>query len=109
MCSFIFFIFFYKIKLFTSDLFFYFCLKALTTGGIPGFVDVVLNFDSKSLNEDNLIYQLNQSGKKILFYGDDTWIKLFPKKFLRSEGTTSFFVTDFTEVNILFYFKATLL
>ena len=38
-------------------------LQALTTGGIPGFVDVMLNFDSKKLTEDNLITQLKRSGK----------------------------------------------
>lgn len=40
--------------------------KALTTGGIPGFVDVVLNFDSKSLLEDNMITQMKRAGMLIL-------------------------------------------
>ncbi|WAR23878.1 PIGG-like protein [Mya arenaria] len=74
-------------------------IKALTSGSIPGFVDVVLNFDSRSLTEDNIISQAFDHGKKIVFYGDDTWIKLFPEHFIRSEGTTSFFVTDYTEVD----------
>ena len=26
-------------------------------------------------------------------YGDDTWLKLFPRMFLRTDGTTSFFVS----------------
>lgn len=70
------------------------------TGGIPGFIDVVLNFDSSALPEDSIINQLHQAGKQIVFYGDDTWIKLFPQSFVRKEGTTSFFVTDYTEVRI---------
>ncbi|XP_053394935.1 GPI ethanolamine phosphate transferase 2-like [Mercenaria mercenaria] len=74
-------------------------IKALTSGTIPGFVDVVLNFDSKSLTEDNLITQAYSSGRRVVFYGDDTWIKLFPGRFVRSDGTTSFFVTDYTEVD----------
>ena len=73
-------------------------LQALTTGGIPGFIDVVFNADSKFLQEDNLISQMKFANKKIVFYGDDTWIKLFPEHFLRTDGTTSFFVTDYTEV-----------
>ena len=73
-------------------------LQALTSGTIPGFVDVVLNFDSESLTEDNMITQLKRMGKSVVFYGDDTWIRLFPDAFVRSEGTTSFFVTDYTEV-----------
>ncbi|XP_077982034.1 GPI ethanolamine phosphate transferase 2, catalytic subunit-like [Glandiceps talaboti] len=74
-------------------------LKAITTGGIPGFVDVMFNMDSTALLEDNVISQLYHSNKKIVFYGDDTWIKLFPDYFSRSDGTTSFFVTDYTEVD----------
>ena len=69
------------------------------TGSIPGFVDVVLNFASGAVQEDNLIQQLSIDGKKILFFGDDTWMKLFPGKFQRQDGTTSFFVTDYTEVH----------
>jgi hypothetical protein len=76
----------------------YLHFQAITTGGIPGFVDVVLNFDSSELQEDNLITQLHRSGRKMVFYGDDTWIRLFPDHFVRSDGTTSFFVTDYTEV-----------
>ena len=72
--------------------------QSITTGGIPGFVDVVLNFDTAKLTEDNLVSQLKSSGRKIVFYGDDTWIKLFPDLFDRSDGVTSFFVTDYTEV-----------
>lgn len=36
-----------------------------------------------------------------MFYGDETWLNMFPKGVFekRSEGTTSFFVTDFTEVD----------
>lgn len=74
-------------------------IKALTTGGIPGFIDVVFNMDSKFLQEDNLISQMKFADKKLVFYGDDTWMKLFPEHFARTDGTTSFFVTDYTEVD----------
>ena len=72
--------------------------KAITTGTIPGFIDVILNVDSKELSEDNLVTQMKRSNKTMVFYGDDTWIKLFPDHFVRHDGTTSFFVTDYTEV-----------
>ena len=72
----------------------------MTTGTIPGFVDVVLNFDSSKLAEDNIILQLRRSGRRLIFYGDDTWMRLFPEHFIRAEGTTSFFVTDYTEVDV---------
>jgi len=74
-------------------------IKALMSGGIPGFVDVVFNFDSSSLSDDNLIWQLSKQGHRLVFYGDDTWLRLFPGHFIRSEGTTSFFVSDYTEVD----------
>ncbi|XP_076075722.1 GPI ethanolamine phosphate transferase 2, catalytic subunit-like [Mytilus galloprovincialis] len=74
-------------------------IKALTTGSIPGFVDVVMNFGSSSLTEDNVVTQMKHHGKKMVFYGDDTWLNLFPDHFVRYEGTTSFFVTDYTEVD----------
>ncbi|XP_066505378.1 GPI ethanolamine phosphate transferase 2 isoform X2 [Hoplias malabaricus] len=74
-------------------------IKALTTGSIPGFIDVVMNLNSPALQEDNLIWQAKNTGKRIIFYGDDTWTRLFPKHFVEFDGTTSFFVSDYTEVD----------
>ena len=72
--------------------------QSLVTGNIPGFVDVVLNFGSTVLMEDNLIGQLKRDKWRMNFFGDDTWIKLFPRHFDNEDGTTSFFVADYTEV-----------
>ncbi|XP_030422045.1 GPI ethanolamine phosphate transferase 2 isoform X3 [Gopherus evgoodei] len=74
-------------------------IKALMTGSIPGFIDVIMNLNSPALSEDNLIWQAKTAGKRIIFYGDDTWVKLFPKHFVEYDGTTSFFVSDYTEVD----------
>uniref|UniRef100_A0A8B9G6B3 Phosphatidylinositol glycan anchor biosynthesis class G n=1 Tax=Amazona collaria TaxID=241587 RepID=A0A8B9G6B3_9PSIT len=74
-------------------------IKALMTGSIPGFIDVIVNLNSPALLDDNLIWQAKTAGKRIIFYGDDTWVKLFPKHFVEYDGTTSFFVSDFTEVD----------
>ncbi|GEQ69771.1 hypothetical protein JCM33374_g3445 [Metschnikowia sp. JCM 33374] len=84
-------------------------LKGITTGGTPSFVDAILNIaDDKDQSQglekvDSWIYQFKNSnkGRKLHFFGDDTWLKLFPpgKFFERFEGTTSFFVSDFTEVD----------
>ncbi|XP_022198199.2 GPI ethanolamine phosphate transferase 2 isoform X2 [Nilaparvata lugens] len=73
-------------------------LKAVMTGSVSNFIDVVMNFGSPELQEDNVIYQLSER-YNVTFFGDDTWLKLFPKKFTRSEGTTSFYVSDYTEVD----------
>ncbi|KAH3684419.1 hypothetical protein WICPIJ_004605 [Wickerhamomyces pijperi] len=79
-------------------------LKGITTGTTPNFLDAVLNVveedESNSLSsQDSWLYQLKSQGKKIHMYGDDTWIKLFPGMFDTFEGTSSFFVSDFTEVD----------
>lgn len=79
-------------------------LKGITTGSTPNFLDAVLNVveeDSSSTlaNQDSWVTQLKKAGKRIHMYGDDTWIKLFPGTFDVSEGTSSFFVADFTEVD----------
>ena len=71
----------------------------MTTGSIPGFSDVVLNFNSPELDEDNLLSQWKKAERTLTMFGDETWLKLFPGAFERSDGTTSFFVSDYTEVD----------
>lgn len=74
-------------------------IKSLTTGRVPQFIDVLLNLGAMQTVRDSFLHQAVKKGKKIVFYGDNTWLKVFPKVFLRSEGVHSFFVNDFTEVN----------
>nr|XP_020028970.1 GPI ethanolamine phosphate transferase 2 isoform X3 [Castor canadensis] len=74
-------------------------IKALMTGSLPGFVDIIRNLNSPALLEDNVIRQAKVAGKRMIFYGDETWVKLFPKHFVEYDGTTSFFVSDYTEVD----------
>jgi ethanolaminephosphotransferase len=78
-------------------------VKAITTGSIPSFVDVILNFaesdtTSTLATQDTWLAQIKakdfDSGKgKLIMYGDDTWLKLFPNVFERADGTSSFFVS----------------
>ena len=56
-------------------------LKGLTTGTLPTFVDAGSNFAGTAIEEDNLIAQLQGSGKKLVHLGDDTWHSLFPGYF----------------------------
>ncbi|ODH52621.1 hypothetical protein GX48_01106 [Paracoccidioides brasiliensis] len=53
-------------------------LKGLTTGTLPTFIDAGSNFAGTAIDEDNLIAQLHNAGKRIVHLGDDTWHKLFP-------------------------------
>ncbi|KAL6940166.1 hypothetical protein ACO0QE_004061 [Hanseniaspora vineae] len=83
-------------------------LKGITTGSTPIFLDAILNVaeddSSSSLqDQDSIIWQFYHSRKmnKIKFYGDDTWLKLFGEDtyFQDHDGTNSFFVSDFVEVD----------
>ncbi|KAF2811135.1 alkaline phosphatase-like protein [Mytilinidion resinicola] len=74
-------------------------VKAITTGSIPSFLDVILNFaesdtTSTLAHQDTWLAQLKaKEGGKLVMYGDDTWLKLFPDTFSRADGTSSFFVS----------------
>ncbi|KAL9052247.1 MAG: hypothetical protein Q9162_005504 [Coniocarpon cinnabarinum] len=80
-------------------------IKALTTGSIPSFLDMVLNIaesdtSSSLANQDSWIAQMKAKNTgKLAMYGDDTWLKLFPNTFDRADGTSSFFVSDYTDVD----------
>ena len=78
-------------------------VKAMTTGSIPSFLDVILNFaesdtSSTLAHQDTWLAQI-RAGRdgantgKLIMYGDDTWLKLFPDMFTRADGTSSFFVS----------------
>lgn len=75
-------------------------VKAITTGSIPSFLDVILNFaesdtTSTLATQDTWLAQIKDKKKdgKLIMYGDDTWLKLFPDTFARADGTSSFFVS----------------
>ncbi|KYN43849.1 GPI ethanolamine phosphate transferase 3 [Trachymyrmex septentrionalis] len=72
-------------------------LKGLTTGSLPTFIEVGSNFASEYIQEDNLIDQ--NVGGGIVFMGDDTWINLFPDKFIRQFPSPSFNVWDLDSVD----------
>ena len=85
-------------------------IKSLVSGSVPTFFDFVMNFGASKMTTPNIIEDLAKNhNKKIVFYGDDTWMKLFPDSFVRSEGTTSFFVSVkiyyYYHFNLLFIFK----
>lgn len=74
-------------------------IKSLTTGSIPQFIDIALNLASTEVMTNSFLHEIAKKRKKIIFYGDETWLKLYPDIFHRSEGVSSFFVNDFTEVD----------
>jgi len=93
-------------------------IKALTTGSIPSFADLILNFaesdtTSSLAGQDTWLAQvkahmhegsnntISRPGS-IAFLGDDTWLKLFPDFFSFQDGTSSFFVSvrDILDINV---------
>jgi hypothetical protein len=60
---------------------------------------VVNNLDATALEGDNLIHRLQHAKKRMVLYGDDIWLKLFPSSFMRSDGTSGFFTKDYTQVD----------
>lgn len=47
---------------------------------------------------DSLLHQTYDNGGKIVFCGDNTWVKMFPQMFHRKlENQDSFYVNDFHE------------
>jgi ethanolaminephosphotransferase len=82
-------------------------IKAITTGSIPSFLDVILNFaesdtSSTLATQDTWLAQMKAKGNgKLVMYGDDTWLKLFPETFDRADGTSSFFVSVSQDVMVV--------
>lgn len=75
-------------------------IKSLITGSVPQFMDLLHNLGSPEVLEDSLLHRASKQGNQIIFHGDDTWLKIFPTNmFVRSSGTTSFYVNDFYEVD----------
>lgn len=79
-------------------------LKGLTTGASPSFLDAITNLDEGDTSSslvllDSWLRQLQLSNRTLHMYGDDTWLKLFPGFFAAQDGTSSFFVSDYTEVD----------
>jgi ethanolaminephosphotransferase len=83
-------------------------VKAITSGSIPSFLDVILNFaesdtSSTLATQDTWLAQVRAKdggGGRLVMYGDDTWLKLFPGFFVREDGTTSFFVSVSSPENL---------
>ncbi|KAL4066306.1 hypothetical protein V8B97DRAFT_1031468 [Scleroderma yunnanense] len=53
-------------------------IKGLTTGSLPTFVDIGESFGGSAILEDSLLHQIDNTGRKVAFVGDDTWLALFP-------------------------------
>ncbi|XP_026763391.1 GPI ethanolamine phosphate transferase 2 isoform X2 [Galleria mellonella] len=74
-------------------------IKAMMTGSVSTFADVALNFGAPAVRGDSVLRVAASRGRRSIMYGDDTWLRLFPGLWAEYDGTTSFYVTDYTEVD----------
>ena len=74
-------------------------IKAMMTGDVPAFVDILGNMDEKHFSGDSLIGQWSEAGFNITMFGDETWNRLWGDKFLRKDPVT-FFVNEYVEVDV---------
>ena len=75
-------------------------IKSLMSGTYPSFMDLIYNLNAQKFGDDNIIQQACDRKKRIVFYGDDTWLQMFPESmFIRSNSTSSFFATDYIQVD----------
>ncbi|XP_045778020.1 GPI ethanolamine phosphate transferase 2 isoform X1 [Maniola jurtina] len=72
---------------------------AMMTGSVSTFADVALNFGAPAVKGDSVLRVAASRKRRSVMYGDDTWLRLFPGLWADSDGTTSFYVTDYTEVD----------
>ncbi|VDO79332.1 unnamed protein product [Soboliphyme baturini] len=73
--------------------------KAVVSGIVPEYVDILKNFATSEYAEDSIIRSLSENNRTVVFYGDETWTKLFPHSFARSVPVASFILSDYTEVD----------
>jgi len=74
-------------------------LKALTTGGLPTFIDFSQSFGAPAIQEDNIIQQLQSNNRRTWFVGDDTWQDLFPNTMVKAMPYPSLNVKDLHTVD----------
>lgn len=75
-------------------------LKGLTTGSLPTFLDIKDNMAASSqIVEDNLLRQLREQQRGVVFMGDDTWDSLYAREFTRKFAFDSFNVKDLHSVD----------
>ncbi|RZF45632.1 hypothetical protein LSTR_LSTR010583 [Laodelphax striatellus] len=74
-------------------------LKGLTTGSLPTFIDIGSNFATSEITEDNIIDQLVNLDRNLIFMGDDTWTSLYPGRFKREYSFPSFNTWDLDTVD----------
>lgn len=71
-------------------------IKSMMTGTVSNFMDIVLNLGNTEVLTDSVLHQMYDRGDHLVFYGDNTWTKLFPDMFYRKqENYDSFYVHDF--------------
>mmetsp|Transcript_34592 Transcript_34592/g.33802 ORF Transcript_34592/g.33802 Transcript_34592/m.33802 type:complete len:89 (+) Transcript_34592:339-605(+) len=78
-------------------------VKGMLTGALTAFFEASQNFGSDEVSEDNVLYQIKNSGMKdpkIVFAGDYIWLEMFAQYFDRVYPYPSFNVRDLDTLDI---------
>ncbi|KAL7720911.1 GPI ethanolamine phosphate transferase 3 [Entamoeba marina] len=76
-------------------------VKAMTTGGVPAFIEVSNMFNNEMIEEDNIIQQFKSNGLRTVFAGDSLWVEMFPNMFDNITTGPSLEISDLHSVDKL--------
>ena len=93
----------------TDERFTVLLFQSMISGSVQSFLDVIRNFGSVSFTGENILTAARERGMRLEFYGDRTWLTMFPAFFQRSQAVESFFVSDYTQVCEIFMASCLLL
>jgi phosphatidylinositol glycan class O len=69
-------------------------VKGMMTGGLNAYFEMSENFGSDKVTEDNILYQMKRSERKVVFTGDYIWKEMFGEYFDEVHAYPSFNVRD---------------
>ena len=74
--------------------------KAIISGKLPTFIEYLSNLNAYTIEPDNIVTQLKSQNKKIHFYGDHIWGKLFEGKHVFDRYNETSTVPDYVSADV---------
>ena len=73
--------------------------KAIISGKLPSFIEYLQNLDAYTLEPDNIVTQLRAQNRRIHFFGDHIWGKLFHGQQVFTRYNETFTVPDYVSAD----------
>lgn len=73
--------------------------KAIISGKLPSFIEYLQNLNAYTIEQDNIVTQLKSQKKKIHFFGDHIWGKLFHGQKVFDRYNETFTVPDYVSAD----------